>query len=535
MADHVVGDGAVGLADKGAGQGPGPEYVKYAWGPGRQTEPRQWTPYMGGGIGVSPKRRMQDPLGQGQGGLEDRVRSNPEEVMLDLPSVHPSVGLAQWNALRLMFQKDKWGFRVVGDDGKPTPDGSEADVELRRVLRSSRKGGALPLEVGSPAALVSQLSSHLLLTGRAMLEAEPQEEELAGARRLWPVDTTTVTFGRASRGDDMQPFQRQRWPRQLYGAGDPQPVQSAGSIGPFGVAVTGWVPLDPLRTFWATIDAGVDDAYGLAPYSSALNEVLADLALMRDLRDAVHNAAWPRLDIGVNLTELHKVAVEVMRITDPVKAAKWVTQRFKETVEYAKELAADDNVVHDSNGKVDTKQPGSFSGLEGVLAFLRQRLVQALKSLPTLMGVNDGSTFNYTSVEWAIYAAGLEAVRDIVLDLVAEALSFCLRLKGISATVVGFAEKIRTNDSLVDANTEEVKLRNAATKEALGFETHDEAAQGVTGKKAVGPAMPGVLEAMVGKVSEADGDQSKGGSQTGASQGNPNAGKSTEERAASKK
>jgi hypothetical protein len=481
---------------------------------------------MGGGIGLVPRRnsRHQNNLLTADG-VESLATMSPMRLLQELPAIHPTIGLAQWNALRTMFPREGWGFRcykpgketqAAGGDGNNGEVDEEANKSIRALIKSQ------PREIGGQTGLACTTAISLLYTGMACIEAVPYNEsfEFAGIRRLWPVDSTTIAFGRPTRDSDLLPYQRQQWSTHQTGG-----VAVSSSL-------TGWVPLNTETFLWSAIDQQVDDPYGLAPYSTALNEVLADVALMRDLRDAVHNAAWPRLDVGVNLAELHRVAVEVHRMTDPKKASDWVKQRFNEVVDYVESLGPDDNLVHDTTGKVETKQPGSFTGLEGVLQFLRQRLVQALKSLPTLMGINDGSTYNYTSIEWAIYAAGLEALRDIVLELMADVLTLHLKLQGSTSVVRPWSDKIRTNDELVDANTEEVKIRNAVSKVMLGWITNDQASEDVTKSPAVKEVDEETRARVVGKGMQSDGDgsrQSGNAGQGGASSGNK-AGTSREEK-----
>ena len=450
-------------------------------------------------------------------GIEQLGSQSPLSLLRELPAVHPTVGLAQWNALRLMFPEGGWGlkaFKPADANGVSSPD-PDGDAKIQALF------DGLPREIGKMRGLAGTLSISLLYTGMACQECVPygDDEEFAGVRRIWPVDALTIGFARKTPDDDLTAFQFQRSP----------------SLTAQSILNNNWVPLNPETFMWAAIDQEVDDPFGLPPYGTAVNEVLADLALMRDLRDAIHNAAWPRLKFGINLTELHRVAVEVMRITSPEKASQWVQERFDETVAYAESLGADDNFVCDTNGTVESHEPGSFTGLEGVLQYLRQRLVQALKSLPTLLGINDGSTYNYTSVEWAIYAAGLEALRDIVLSLLADAASLHLRLSGSTSVARPFSEKIRTNDALVEANTEEVEIRNALAKEAAGFIDHDEASQSLTNRKAVKPAVDGALEAAVraAATTNKDGSRQSGNGGPGGSSGN-NSGTSKEERAAKK-
>ena len=509
----------------------------------RETEPARWTPYTGGGLGIIARRAVVDPLfGSTSEQLEQFAGSQPMRLLSLLPDVHPGVGLALWNALRLTCPVD--GFEVAAV--KPgEPDGEqELDTAATQSLRDM--WASQPPEVGGLAGFQTQLTIQALFTGLACCECVPGTA-LKGMYRIWPVDSLTISFGRIGRNDDVQPYQRQVHPTYSVFPGSGPAVAAIGVGTPFSVAMYGaqYIPLSRDRFFWTAIDQQVDDPYGRAPYATALSEVLADLALMQDLRDAVHNSAWPRMEVGVDLAALHRVAVEVYRISDPKKATEWVNARFQETAKYVETMGSSDNIVHDSSGSVKNVQPGSFQGMEGVMNFLRNRLVQALKTLPTLMGISEGAT-NFNSVEWTIYAEGLETLRAIIAMIILSVCNLHLRLMGSTSVAIARYEKIRTNDSLVEANTKSVEITNATNLEKLGYESHDEACLQVTGHSPAGEAQPGVIEpallpqpetatATPAQTSKIKGTRKMGQDGTKKIPQNPNTSGTTDEERAAKK
>lgn len=452
----------------------------------RKSEPASWTPYASGGpLGIYA-RRGADPLQFfSSEQLRDLVITNPLRVIRDLPRIHPSADMALNTAMQLMCPAD--GAKVIAED--PNPDGTlsadanEANVNAKDTAALIAMFDQLPAEVGGGLrGLRAILSAELMLTGMLVVEACPGQP-LQGVVDIWPVDSLTCELTRKTRGARLTLQQRVRFPEAAPNA---QGTRRDG--------LWGWQELPSETCFWAAVGQEAGDPHGRAPFAAALNEAIADMALMQDLRDAVHNAAWPRHDVGVNLTELHRVAVEVYGMRNAKAAAEWVNERFQEVVDYVANLGADDNIVHDSTGKVTMLQPGSFQGLEGVLSFLRQRIAQSLKTLPTLLGINDGSTFNYTSVEWAVYAQGLETYKAIVDEVITDICNLHLRLIGSKAKARIISSKIRTNDAQTDANAESTRITNATNKEKLGYVTHDQASMEITGKKAAGKPVAGVIE-----------------------------------------
>ena len=483
----------------------------------RETEPKSWSPYKDFSLGIIPRRKSQS---QETFSDPDRfaswVSSRPMKALKLMLDAHPSVGLAAWNALRLTCPGGEAGLKIVAFTEDDSGNGEEKPDE-KGTKSIEEMFESLPPEIGGLHGLQTTLTLEALFTGLVAAEGVPGQRG-KGLYRIYPVDSLTIEFGRDGRDDDITPYQLQLYP-------DKSPADRREKSPERFVARK--VRLNPNTFRWRALDQDVDDPYGRAPYATALSEAMADMALMQDLRDAVHNAAWPRMDVGVDMKMLHEVAVTVYRITDPKAAAKWVNDRFQEVVDYVANLYADDNVVHHSTGKVSMLQPGGFQGLEPVMTFLRQRIVQALKSLPTLMGINDGSTFNYTSVEWQIYAQGLETLREIVAAVIVDLCNLHLRLTGSTSKCKAVQVSIRTNDALVDANTDNIKTLNAQNMEKLGYKSHDEASMYATGKKAHGPPMPGVMEENQGGaagIRPDNGGGVKGTRKAGKSEKKPGAG-----------
>jgi len=427
----------------------------------RQTQPGHYNPFSHAPLGLIPRRSVSErDLFSSLISVRDLAQRSPNRLLALLLDVHPAVSYATWNALRLSCAQGD--SRIVAMKTSSAGQGDEAmDEEGTALLDALWQ--SLPAEIGGFTGLQSTLTLEALFTGMCSVEAVPGRSG-EGVRRVWPVDSLTIQFGRDSADSDLTAYQKQT------GKG------------------FGWQRLDSETFFWKLIDNLPDSAEGRAPYFPALSEALADFAMMQDVRDAVHQAAWPRLQIGFNFAETFKIAREVMGIVDPNEAASWVSAQFDEVVKYVKDLKADDAIVHDTNGKGEIIGGGGFVGLTDVLSFLRHRIVQSLKSLPTLMGINDGSAQTYTSVEWAIYASGLETLRSMVLEVLVKVADLHLRLLGKALSAQAKTKPIRTNDENVDAQTEAIRIANAKEKRNQNWITQEEASIEITGSGPVGPA-----------------------------------------------
>lgn len=479
----------------------------------RRSEPKNWQPFIGGGSGIVARRSVPDPLfghSTREGGLENFAMTQPMRLLQLLPSFHPSVGFALWSALRTMFPEEGFGMRAMSLDNRMALPASKQVPSPRGQVALDKMWDSQPQEIGGLRGLAITGAVQIMTTGLCCYEAVPGPI-FGGVKYAWPVDSLSVLFVRPDRSSPLEAWQKQQYPGWIPGnAGQPQQL-GAPSIVPgssysklFGTERVNQLSLLGMQYmqmgpnfFWQALDSDVDDPYGTAAYATALSEAIADLALMQDLRDAVHNAAWPRMQVGVNLSELHRVAVEIHRITDAKAAAKWVMDRLAEIKAAVDGLGPDENVVCDSNGDLKLVQPGGFAGLEPVLNFLRQRIVQSLKTFPTLMGISDHSNVNVQSVEYGIYAAGLETIRAVVGAPLVAVANLHLRLSGINAKAVIDYPPIRRNDELVAANTTNVKQQNAINAEKMGYLSHSAAGLYVWDTEPDKEPRPGMLDAPI--------------------------------------
>lgn len=453
----------------------------------RQSQPYQYP------FGVIPRRLISSRGLDHRGHGEDREtfwkygRENPLRLLSLLPDVHPSIGLALWNALRLTTCEGDTQIVAV----KPGTPGKGEVVDNGGTAAIEALWESLPEEIGGLTGLMTQLIQQAMLTGLVCAEAVPASR-MQGVYRVWPVDSLTIHFHRDFETTEVMPLQRQlliKKPKETF---------------------QGYAVLSRDTFFWRSIDQQVDEPYGRAPFAPAVFECLADLAMIEDIRDAIHNAAWPRLGLGQNYTELYKIAHEIMGLQDNTgdyAATTWVNQRILEVQEAVGKLKAADNIIYDAAGKLDmVESRGAFGNMRPVIEFLRQRIVQSLKTLPTLMGINDGSTQTYTTVEWAIYAAGLESIRNVVVNVLCKCAQVHLRLLGLDLKAVGKVKPIRTTDGMIEAQGQSIQIGNLKQLVQLGWISNEEGAITATGSGPVADPMPGAY----GLPAQPDPDDEKG-------------------------
>lgn len=423
----------------------------------------------------------------------------PFAFLEEMMGQHPTLSLAISNINNSLWFPDSVKYEVFVDGKKDDVLTKEAKNFLARQSK----------EIGNYRAFHESLTTELFGTGLVFTEVTAKEFEdnvPQGLDRIFPVPSKTIIFKR-DENDYLQPVQFQ----SLTAQQDKENTTSVGKSS-FGAnsgldanTSVNEVPLNAEYCHWVTIGNRINDPHGVAPFAPAINEIIADFAMVRDLRDAIANGAYPRYKFDFNFSETFKVAREVFGIEDAEEAAEFVKARLQELQELAKDIPADGNVI----GPIDTLAAGDFQGLEAMLTFLRQRLAQACKTLPSILGIQEGTASSYSSVEWGIYVSCLESIRAIIATLVVDILSHHLRLLGnANFEVKPHYAKLRTNEELTSENITEIKIRNLCAQVALGWITNEQACEEMRGHLPVGSPLEGMLESMFAKTSQGDKNQS---------------------------
>jgi hypothetical protein len=430
---------------------------------GRQTTPAGFNPYAKGGAGIIPRRSM-GHFDRGRIVEHDNLRKfytdSPLRLIYDLFDTHPILGREMWNILRLACSPEDIRIVAIKESGPGEGDDrmDDAGTALLDDLWESQ-----PAESGGFHGLLITNMLNACAAGMACMEAVPAAAG-GGVARVYPVDPLSIEFDRPSKDADLIPLQRQQ----------------GGSY----AARPGYQELNRATFFWRALDAYADNPYGRSPFAKALAEVLADMQLYQWIRDAVRHAAWPRRHIGINFDHLFKLAGEKLRISDPNAASEFVAKELANVRAQMAGMKPDDDIIHDNNGKIELVNGGAFQ-FEPILEALRLRVVQACNSLPTLLGINDGSTQTYTSVEWAIYAKGLETLRMVAADPLLRVANLHLRLLGLPLTAKLEVQAIRSNDEKADADTLSIRIANTQSLVDAGYITREQASIELTGS---GPA-----------------------------------------------
>lgn len=417
-----------------------------------------------GGLGYIARRGVD--LGtsiavQNLEGLARMAIQQPLELISLLPDVVPEVGLAVWNAVRLGCAPGVVRIKAMTVDANGGSEEEPAGTAAIHELFES-----LPDEVGGFDDCLSRNFQMVMFSGMCAVEAVPGPAG-SGIAEIWPVNSLTLRFRREDDGS-LALYQRQ--------TADPQ------GIGIFTTGMGGvYEPMPMKRFFYATLDGFPDDPYGRAPFGPVLTPVLECLAFMRDLTLAFHRIGMPKIDVGLDYEGWARTARDVVGIMDAGDIDNWVMQKQQEVIDMFTRLEPDDVFFHAVTDKVNAVGSGDkMPDVPGLWSLLRLRLIQALKQMPTLMGVVEGSTETWSNVDWQIYARGLESIAMKAASPLVRCANLHLRLLGMPLKAQIEIQPIRANQRLTDAQAEALEISNEARKRDEGWISQETAAMSIT-------------------------------------------------------
>lgn len=395
------------------------------------------------------------------------ARLQPLKVLSLLPDVVPEVGKAVWNDLRLGCGIDAVRLKAMTTDksGKKIAEATDGTEAIKQLYTSQ------PQEVGTLNGILGQNFLMTQFSGMCAVEAVLGKQG-TGVKYVFPIDTLTTRFRRDKDTGLVTLWQRMR----VYD--NPVADKQWG----------GFIPMPMERTFWSCIDPFPTDPYGRAPMSPVLEPVLEAIAFIRDLMLAWHRVGCPRIDVGFDYEMHARIAKEIIGLSDKHEIEQYVEDEYNRAIDLFKGIYSDDAFFHDIKSEVNiTGSGGQWPNVQEIYNIIRWRLIVALKQMPTLMGVVEGNTETWSSVDWQIYAKGLETLVQVASKPLVDTAQLHLQLLGMPYTVQAEYSPVRANQRMVDAQSEQIELDNEITKVYAGFQTQDEASMRVTGSAAVAP------------------------------------------------
>jgi hypothetical protein len=401
-------------------------------------------------------------------GISRLAMSQPLELLTLLPDLVPEVGLALWNGTFLGCGPESLRLKAMAKTAagksEEAPDGT---AQIDRLWREN------PDEAGDLIDCLAQNYQMLMFSGMVSTEAVPGGR-MAGVQAAFPINTLTLRYQR-DKANKLVLCQKQIMnPNSLVGY--------SGGLGGL------YIELPDNRVFTKRLPGLPDDLYGRVPFAPALTVVLEGLAFWRDTMLAWHRVGTPSIDIGFDFEMWASIARDAIGLTDPEAINKYVDDRFAEAVAFVKTKKPDDAYLHDLKSKVGAVGTGGQWGDVATLwSMIRLRLIQALKQLPTIMGVVEGDTETWSKVQWQIYTNSLRSLVAKAAGPLIKASQLHLQLLGLPYTVEPEYAPVESIMRLVDAQAKGLEIANEARLRDEGLQTQETTAMALTGSAPVAP------------------------------------------------
>lgn len=242
-----------------------------------------------------------------------------------------------------------------------------------------------------------------------------------------------------------------------------------GKFVPFESETVSYIPIDPLP----------GKPEGRPMVNPALFCAIFLIGLLHDLRRVIAQQGYPRIDVSLDMEKLRKAMPSSLN-ADPKAAKVWMQSAFNDVKTIYAALQPDDAYIHDDtitvNRPVGTLDASSLGSLDGLIKGLERMSVRALKSMPLLFGLSEGTSEANANRQWEIHVAGIKSIQHLTETLLEKFLTLGLRVQGIAARVEFRFSELRAAELLRDAQVERFKIQNARMKYDNGWISQDEAA-----------------------------------------------------------
>ena len=379
-----------------------------------------------------------------------RYAKNADDMLMLLADIDPDVSAGVWNYLRLANS----GIRFTGLNAKGKPD-AKIQAQLDTIL--FRLSGQLNFKDWAIARPVPQVANQMLkyLLIRGGIAAELVLGKDRRAVDIVVIDTKTVNFKHPAKNKYV-PYQK-----DLYTGTE--------------------INLDVPTFFWSVLDPKAGSPYETPPFLPVLQSIFFNISFMQDLERIVKRTAFPRISVKIVEETLRKFApVQVQ--ADEARLADWLNQQKSSIGASLSALNPEDAAVFFDSIEIGLMEGKGNTTVDytPLKAVIDQRIITGLKSLPTILGRQFGSSQTQGGIEALLYSKSIAYLQEVVSDVLSRILTLALRLEGVQ----GFCRvKYGTVNLKPDNELEAFRtLKQARVLEllSLGLVTDEEAAQELT-------------------------------------------------------
>lgn len=275
-------------------------------------------------------------------------------------------------------------------------------------------------------------------------------------------DTKTLTFKRIT-----DPIRGQVWDYGQY---------QNGTFVSLDIPTVRYVPLHPLP----------GQIEGRPMISPVFFTAIFLMSVLRDLKRVIQQQGYMRLDLEVVFEKLRDSMPEDAQ-NDPEIFKTWADGVIADIENHYGDLEPDDAYIHPDavkvNAPVGTASANSLTAMDSLFGILERMAVRALKTLPSLLGLQDsGTNQGAENRKFEFYQKGNETIQRMVETGFGDECELALQAAGYQAKVsVKFAQ-MRASEELRDLQVANLKSQVARSQYDNGWISQDEAAKYATDK-----------------------------------------------------
>lgn len=379
-----------------------------------------------------------------------RYARSADELLELLSKFDPDVSTGIWNFLRLANS----GLKITAFNDKLVPD-QKLQLLLDGILaRFSGMNNFKDWSLYRPIETVaSTIIKYTLLRGGCGLELVLNKNRTA--QKFVIVDPIKVQFKHPAVGQFV-PFQK----------------KADGSE----------VKLDIPTFFWQLLDPDADTPYETPPFLPVIQAVLFNISVMQDLERVVKRVAYPRISVKIVEETLRKFA-PIDAQTDETAMATWLRAQKEQIGQALQTLKPEDAAVFFDSLDINVLEMKGNATVDfrPLKEVIDQRIISGMKSLPTILGRQFGSSQTIGGVESLLYSKSIISLQEVAVHMLSRSLTLALRLEG----GLGFVQVKYNPVSLRPENELEAfkGLEQARVLEqlSLGMITDEQAALTLTG------------------------------------------------------
>lgn len=413
-----------------------------------------------GKVTEGPTIDLVNPLGREDRSLfktditDYRYAKSADDMLMMLSKIDPDVSAGVWNFLRLSDS----GLQCTALGKDLAPDSKMQERLDEMLFRLSGMNNFKEWKIHYPInQTASLLMKYLIIRGGIALELVLNGNKTM--HELVVIDPVKVQFKHVKSGV-FKPVQ----------------INAAGKT----------IKLDIPTFFWGLLDPDADNPYETPPFLPVLQAILFNISVMQDLERIVKRVAFPRISIKIIESTLRKFA-PLEAQTDDGKMSEWLRKQKSDIASSLRDLAPEDAAVFFDSLEIDVLETKTNASIDyrPLKDVIDQRIITGLKSLPTILGRQFGSSQTLSGVEALLYSKGIASLQDVVAQVLSRALTLAMRLEGN----LGYAKVTYNVVNLKPANELEafLTLKQARVLEqlSLGFITDAEAVSELTGEPTV--------------------------------------------------